>query len=245
MYKFLNKGISATIAIILIAILASAVAAFTFWQYSEIKKEQDRILTENSQKETGAGKTQETVKPGYVPESKLDSDDKVLDYLGGIYCGILRDDVSSDGVYKKKLVDSKPDFFVSVCSIGDGCSKATTMNIYSVDRKTGLISTVWWSNVYVWAGNKFSSRASLDDSFAASDFKTFMKSKINFEDLDGDGNFEIVQDINEMQCSLNCSKQSGCCLQDDYCFGNNIISQDEYQKKFKWDYNKERFLQFY
>jgi hypothetical protein len=245
MRKFLNKGISAPSAIILILVFATAVGVFTFWQYSEIKKEQEKILTENQQQNADLEKNQETAKPGYVPKSLLGSDDKILDYLGGLYCGLLRDGVSSDGAYKKKLVANKPDFFISVCSVGGECARGTTMNIYSVDRETGLISTVWWSNVYVWAGKKFSTRASADDAFAASDARIFMKSKVNFEDLDGDGNYEIIQDIDEMQCSNNCGKEKGCCQPEDYCVGENIVSQDQYQKKFKWQDNRERFLEFY
>jgi hypothetical protein len=236
MRKFLNRGIPAPLAIFLILVLASAVGVFTFWQCSEIKKEQDRIAQENSQNSITLG-SQEKAKPGYVPKSKLGSDDEILDYLASLYCGLLRNDVSSDGIYKKNLVSGKPVFFVSICSVKGDCTGGTTMNIYSVDRETGLISTAWWSNVYVWTDG-FSS---LD---GVSNVKIYSKSKVNFEDSDADGNFEIMQDITEMECSGKCQKDGGCCWQADYCTGNNIISQDEYQKKFKWQEDKGVFARF-
>jgi hypothetical protein len=244
MLKFLNRGISSLFAIIFVFVLAIAVAAFTFWQYSEIRKEQENILTESSQQNNNSEKNQESAKLEYVPESALSSDDKIIDYLGGLYCGILSEGVSADGVYKKNLVAGKPDFFISVCSIGGECSKFTTMYIFSVDRKTGLISNVWWTNVYVWTGI-FSPISSLPSALADSGQLDFSKSKINFQDLNGDGNFEIIQDINEMQCSGQCQKAAGCCQLEDYCTQNNITSQDQYQKKFKWQDDRERFLQFY
>jgi hypothetical protein len=240
MRKFLNRGISTPWAIVLILILATAVGVFTFWQYSEIKKEQDKIAEEISQN-TNAKENQKEAKTGYVPESMLDSDDEILSYLAGLYCGLLRNDVSGDGVYKKTLVAGQPDFFVSICSVQGDCAGGTTMNIYSVDRETGLINTAWWSNVYVWAGSVFSPGG----SSGVSDIKIYSKSKVNFEDLDGDGNFEIVQDITEMQCSNQCEKEGGCCWQEDYCTENNIIFREEYQKKFKWQDDKDKFVQFH
>lgn len=114
--------------------------------------------------------------------------------------------------------------------MSQGCSRGTTMMIYSVDRASGLISTVWWSNVYL---------------LVAGEPVSYMKSKINFEDSDGDGNFEIIQNITEMNCDSQCGKTTECCTQEDYCVGDKIEKDEEYSKKFKWDAGKKLFPEIY
>jgi hypothetical protein len=46
MWKYLNKGISTPLAIIIILILAAMVGGYTLWQYAEIQKEQNTQLLE-------------------------------------------------------------------------------------------------------------------------------------------------------------------------------------------------------
>lgn len=233
MFKFLNKKIPEFLAYTVIIVLSAASAVLICLQYLKLNSEQpDFSKTEIFQnKELKPGAT----KLGYVPELFLVSDEKILEYLGGSYCGILREDVSGDGIYAKKLVQNQPALFVSVCSVSSGCSRGATMTIYSVDRTSGKISTAWWSNVYLLAAG--------DPLQHALSPVTYMKSKINFEDQDSDGDFEIVQDITEMSCRPECQKTAECCSETDYCAGTNIISSEDYQKKFKWDEKRGAFLQ--
>lgn len=46
MWKYLNKGISTPVALIIILILAASVGGYTLWQYTEIQKEKTEPMSE-------------------------------------------------------------------------------------------------------------------------------------------------------------------------------------------------------
>lgn len=242
MHKFLNIKISSVPAIAIIAILAAFCGLFAYWQCSKLKPDQLSFTAiEIFQDKT----SNENMKAGYVPGQFLGSDEKILEYLAGLYCGISRGDISGEGIYMKKLAKDQPDFFISTCSVASGCSKGTVMTVYYVDRKSGLMKTVWWSNIYILAKGSSLQYASAENTTGSSETIVYMKSDVNFEDLNNDGTLEIIQDIIEMTCLSKCDKSTGCCSEADYCVGNKIISKEEYQKRFEWSGSKKLFLPVY
>jgi hypothetical protein len=164
----------------------------------------------------------------YIPLEIANSEYKLWRYLYDLYCGIKCCGLTNE-VYKKKLVKNYPEFYISECGAGGTCTATKEMRIYFVEKGTGLVKIVWEGTTYGWpkvlrSGEKYDG---------------FIKSNVEFKDLDNDGNLEIIQNVVEMKCK----RQEGCCWGEECCKNGGIISKREYQKIFRWDEGNRKFVE--
>jgi hypothetical protein len=164
----------------------------------------------------------------YLPLEIVNSEEKLLEYLEGLYCGIECCGLSSR-VYKKKLVKNYPEFYISECGAGGTCAGGEKMSIYFVEKGTGLVKIVWEEYTYGWPMAPPSGK----------EYYGLEESNVEFKDLDNDGNLEIIKNVVEMQCK----HQEGCCGPEQCCKNGGMISKREYQKIFRWDEGNQKFVE--
>lgn len=97
MFKYLNKGISAPIALIIILILAASVGGFTLWQYSEIQKEQIELMSlENEEQTTDFKETAQNLFSDHLDKYKdtdVSLDSRIKSYtINSINIDMIEDD---------------------------------------------------------------------------------------------------------------------------------------------------------
>ena len=230
----LNKGISTPIAIGIVLILVILVGSFTWWQYGEMWKEETNLpeieIPEKEEEKLSEGT--------YMPLEDMSSEEKLISYLEK-FCSWR-----SDGVSKEKLVKDYPDFYILKCSGGGACVGGSDMHIYLINKETRLLKTVWESEIFSW-GLKKPQYVSLEIMAAGAPYKYLFDSEVEFEDLDGDGNLEIVQNITEMKCDseYGYEKSESPCWPEDFCVEEGLVSKKEYQKVFKWNEGEQLFLE--